>query len=279
VAHELGAALNGRISADLLLAHELDPGKLARAFRDARPLPAAQLSEAEAELYGRALEQTARYLVAVATQLPRFVERLATTQLQRIGRMEGEFTRALESVRRIEEQVALLSPDKTYAKFEADYRQIVSQNVDELELFGVDVDPQAKRYKLSVAYISLSLQASSTDEEESTLVPAEHILQQLRPGAGRLLIRGDAGSGKSTLFRWAALMAATGGGKVSSVDHAWAINIVSAHPTDFRVYFGPGPHGALRGSLGSVSRTVFTVSDVVSPAGCGRRPDHAARRT
>jgi hypothetical protein len=44
---ELGAALNGRISADLLLANERDPGKLARAFRDAHPLKAGQLSEAE----------------------------------------------------------------------------------------------------------------------------------------------------------------------------------------------------------------------------------------
>jgi hypothetical protein len=211
VAHELGTTLKGRISADLLLANEMVPEKLAKAFRDARPLPANQLTEAEIDLYGRALDQTARYLVAVATQFPRFVDKLAASQLQRISRMEGELSRTLESVRRIEEQVSILSPDKTYARFEADYRQIVSQTVDELELFGVDVDPQSRRYKLSVAYISLSFLEESSNEEASTLVAAEHLLQELRPGAGRLLIRGDAGSGKSTLFRWMALIVAQAG--------------------------------------------------------------------
>ena len=218
VAHELGVALNGRISADVLLANELVPEKLARAFRDARPLPPAQLSEAEVALYERALDQTARYLVSVATHLPRFVEKMAAIQLQRISRMEGEITRALESVRILEAHVSILSPDKTYARFEADYRQSVSQNVDELELFGVDIDSQAKRYKLSVAYISLSFLEESSNGEEVAIVPAEHLLQRLRPGNGRLLIRGDAGSGKSTLFRWMALMVAHAGRKAP--DHA-----------------------------------------------------------
>ncbi len=215
VAKELGATLEGRISPDLLLSSDMAPDKLVRALRDSRPLPPNQLTEADAELYARALDQTARYLVATATLLPHFVERLAVTQLQRISRMEGEISRTHASVRLIEEQVSTLSPDKTFARFEADYRQSVSLTVDTLELFGVDVDPQSTQYKLSVAYISLSLleessNEESSNEEESTLVPAEHLLQQLRPGAGRLLIRGDAGSGKSTLFRWMALTVAQG---------------------------------------------------------------------
>ncbi|HEX8706319.1 MAG TPA: NACHT domain-containing protein, partial [Myxococcaceae bacterium] len=213
VAQELGATLDGRISPDLLLASDMAPEKLVRALREARPLPPNQLTEAEAELYARALDQTARYLVAAATLLPGFVERLAVTQLQRISRMEDELLRTLASVRMIEEWVSIVSPDKTFARFEADYRQSVSLAVDTLELFGVDIDPQSTRYKLSVAYISLSLLEESSNEEESTLVPAERLLQQLRPGAGRLLIRGDAGSGKSTLFRWMALTVAQGGSK------------------------------------------------------------------
>ncbi|WP_232293387.1 hypothetical protein [Stigmatella aurantiaca] len=46
VAHELASALSGRISADFLVARKLDPAKLARAFREAHPLPRAQLSVA-----------------------------------------------------------------------------------------------------------------------------------------------------------------------------------------------------------------------------------------
>jgi len=212
VARELATALEGKLSAELLLAKDLDPRKLANAFRDAHPLPTAQFSEAETALYERALYQSARYLVSVATQLPQFDVKLAAAQLQQIGRMQDDLTRALESIRKMEEHVTASSPDKTHAQFEADYRQVVSQSVDELELFGVDVEPQSKRYRLSVAYISLSLQEEeASEEEESTLISAHHLLQQLKPGAGRLLIRGEAGSGKSTLFRWAALMAATGG--------------------------------------------------------------------
>src|SRR5262249_26186860 len=36
----------------------------------------------------------------------------------------------------------------------------------------------------------------------------ETALDRLKPGAGRLLIRGNAGSGKTTLMRWAAIEAA-----------------------------------------------------------------------
>ncbi|MDC0711754.1 leucine-rich repeat domain-containing protein [Stigmatella sp. ncwal1] len=211
VAHELASALSGRISADFLIARELDPAKLSRAFREAHPLPRAQLSEAETALYERALDQSARYLVSVASQLPHFETKWAATQLQKIARMQDDLSRTLESVRSIEEQVLASSPNRTYATFEANYRQAVTQAVDELELFGVDIEPQSKKYRLSVAYISLNLLSESTGDEDPTLVSTEHLLQQLRPGDGRLLIRGMAGSGKSTLFRWAALTAATGG--------------------------------------------------------------------
>ena len=125
--------------------------------------------------------------------------------------MEDDFERALEGIGRLEQVITASAPGSQYARFEANYRQAVSRAVDYLDLFGVDVEPQSKRYQLSVAYISLTLQASTNGTESSALVPAELLLEQLPLQQGRLLIRGDAGSGKSTLFRWVALMAASAG--------------------------------------------------------------------
>jgi hypothetical protein len=208
---ELGMTLNSRISVDFFLARDLEPAGLAQAFREARPLPEGQYSAAETSLYERAVDLASRCLVEVASQLPRFDVKLAATQLQRLTRMQDDIGKTLETIGKVEELVTASAPGSRFARFEADYRQILSRTLDHLELFGVDIEPQSRRYKLSVAYISLSLQTGMEGEDDDTLLSAEDVFSQLRPGAGRLLIRGEAGSGKSTLFRWAALRAANPG--------------------------------------------------------------------
>src|SRR5262249_43550498 len=64
----------------------------------------------------------------------------------------------------------------------------------------------SRRGDLSAAFVSLQLR--SEGEDEGATVPVEDLLDSLGPDSGRLLISGDAGSGKSTLCRWAALQAA-----------------------------------------------------------------------
>ena len=99
------------------------------------------------------------------------------------------------------------TPSTEDQEYEESYRKAIAQNLDEVELFGVDVPPEARQQALSAAYISLSLGSVSADKAGGP-TPAEQVFDHLRPAAGRLLIRGDAGSGKTTLMRWAAIRAA-----------------------------------------------------------------------
>lgn len=209
VAHELGLMLEGQISAERLVARDLNPALLTRVFREARALPSGQFSAAEEALYNNALEKAARYVVEVASMLPRFEVAAVATQLQRLSYLQSGVEQMLEAVSRVEQMVAAAMPGDRFSRFEADYRQAVNRNVDRLELFGVDVEEPSRRYGLSVAYISLSLnEDSEEDEKDSGDDPrsgtAELVFDEYLQGAGRLLIRGNAGSGKSTLLKWAA---------------------------------------------------------------------------
>ncbi len=212
VAGELRTALDGRISAEFFLERDLDPVKLTEAFRAVRSLPGGQYSAAEEALYDRALSEAVRYLVGVAARLPRFQASLAAQSLQRLRHMGSELDEVLHTVRRIEERVAASDASDEHQRYEADYRQAVIRNLDYVELFGADISPEARRHSLSVAYISLNLEtARKGGARESRTLLAEHVFDGLAPDSGRLLIRGEAGTGKSTLFRWAAIAAATPG--------------------------------------------------------------------
>lgn len=67
-AYELGQTLAQHVTAEFFLERDLDPAKIARTLRTARPLPKGQLSSAETALYERALDETVRYVVELASQ-------------------------------------------------------------------------------------------------------------------------------------------------------------------------------------------------------------------
>lgn len=213
VAWELAQTLDGRVSADFFIADELDPAQVADTLRHARPLDRAQFSASEIALYDRALNEAVRYLVQVASRLPQFEEAYAAASLQHLGRLSDDLEEVLNTTRRIEDTVARLAAqnkdtDEQFARFEADYREAVMSNLNYLELFGADILPESRRHALSVAYISLNLKKASGTGEETQSLPVAAVLDGLR-WAGRLLIRGEAGSGKSTLSRWTAIQAAS----------------------------------------------------------------------
>jgi len=206
---ELGRALEGRVSADFFLSKDLDPALLTRAFHDARPLPEGQFSEDERALYDRALNESVRYLVEISAHLPKFEPTLAAESLQRLTHIGKDVDQILEMVQRIEREVSRRGGDTKALRYEADYRQAMIRNLDYVELFGADIAQESHRHSLSIAYVSLSLQSQPERAgSQSESLPAETLFDSLRLSSGRVLIRGEAGSGKSTLFRWAVLQAA-----------------------------------------------------------------------
>ena len=89
-------------------------------------------------------------------------------------------------------------------QFDEDFRREVARRFDELNLFGIDISKEAKRYQLSVAYISLSMEIpeSGDQTEGHDSYPVEEVLSQ-HP---RVVILGDAGQGKTTLMQWLTVM-------------------------------------------------------------------------
>jgi len=249
VAAELGTTLEGHISADFLVQWNLDPSRLAHALRTARPLPAGHFSEAETQLYEHALDQAARYLTEVASLLPRFEVTTVAAQLRRLSNMGALIEETLATVSRVEQEVGASQARSHYERFAADYRQAVSRNVDRLELLGVDVvEEQFRRYELSVAYISLSLQRGAKDEDAGQLEPAESVFAGLPPNSGRLLIRGEAGSGKSTLLKWMAWTAARLERAKLTRDATVFISHGTDNPTTVE-HYRPGTRGAWRSHI------------------------------
>lgn len=220
VIDQLARALDGNVSAELILARDLDPGKLLAELRQRHSLPQGQFSEAEVELYDRSLAEAVRYIVEIAAKLPRFEVTQVRESLQRLSRIEDVVGETAKGVRRIEEWVAHQEGDAESQQYEIDYRLAVGRNLDYLELFGADLTPESRRQALSVAYVSLTLEtAASSGDVETLPCPVETLLEDLAYGTGRLMIRGEAGCGKSTLFRWAAIQSALA--KLTYQRHLW----------------------------------------------------------
>ncbi|MCA8949684.1 MAG: NACHT domain-containing protein [Planctomycetes bacterium] len=145
-----------------------------------------------------------------------------------LGRWELQFeplARGADSVHQESEAAAKPESPHVVAEedFEARYRKAVVDKLDYVQLFGIEVPRESKEYSLTVAYVSLNLadevhpptvgEGADTESEdepevESASMPAVEFFDQLdQPESSRLLIRGVAGCGKTTLLRWAAVQA------------------------------------------------------------------------
>lgn len=214
----LGNVLDREVSAAALLAQNLQPDKLAAAWQAAHPDRWNDFNSDERQLYDAAIADAARYFVQVAAELPEFQSRFAGRVVQQLQSLVDDLDRVLTRVDDIQQLVRGKALDDDRARYEMNYRLAVLQRFDYMELLGADIPAQSRRHPLSIAYVSLSLLADAQDVEEGTGIarPFEVILDELR--GRRLLIRGEAGSGKSTLFRWSALQAADAGKHVASPD-------------------------------------------------------------
>lgn len=209
------------ITADFLIEKRLDPSALARYFVSAEPQLTSGLSRTETELYERVLNESSRYIVDVASQLPTFSEKAFAEIFKRGDQLMGTVEKILEEVRRIQRGSEQGNSDQDSVHFETEYRLAVGRKLDELELFGVDLTSSVnRRHCLSVAYVTLSVRRKEQRSAEKTfrlgsdpddsgetddVLAADLVLKHSR----RLLVRGQAGSGKTTLLQWIAVRAAS----------------------------------------------------------------------
>lgn len=163
------------------------------------------------------LFDASQHIVDIASQLPGFTETTFSEILKRENLLLERADKILEEIQRLHKSTRNITAEA--AAFENDIRRDVARRLDELQLFGVDVSSSSKRYKLSVAYVSLMVEevernpsrketngsGEEGDEDVSEAVSVEDALLK----GERLLVRGAAGSGKTTLLQWVAVTSAS----------------------------------------------------------------------
>jgi len=149
-------------------------------------------------------------LIEAAPQVEGFALSTAATTLQRLEEIASQLKAQREQAVQAED------------KFASQYRRIVQAELDRLEVFGLPrMNNITSRQSLSSAYIALSVSGKGEEDEKSPLTLMGDERSEREAGrrsrciddvicdCRRLVIRGGAGAGKSTLMQWLAVRAAS----------------------------------------------------------------------
>lgn len=204
------------VTPELLIDLQLDKTKLLSCLREINPDAQKQFSVDETALYDRLLKQAAETLIPITTELEGF------EALYR-GRILAQQDVVMNLLSNIWN-----APNEKAVAFENKYRRHVAKNLDEMELFGIPQrDKLAQKQRLSVAYVSLDVDASQFErldrlqkrKTENLVTYFNEVDKEFRnrpdtlginfllTRTRRLMIEGQPGSGKSTLMQWLAVRA------------------------------------------------------------------------
>ena len=206
---------SAQINEKLLFASDLDPQSLAIAVRQSAPDAARDLNEAGRLFYDRALREACTYVIEITSTLPTFALQSGQEMLRREGEIERLVKKVLDELPKITRGEDAQNADIAFLN---EYRRALSRKLDQLELFGISTSVAKRRYSLSVAYITLTaarpIAPGKAHEEQAdpTDDPTEEIdycrVDEALARCQRVLIRGEAGSGKTTMLQWLAVQAA-----------------------------------------------------------------------
>ncbi|ANH89806.1 ATP-binding protein [Streptomyces sp. SAT1] len=105
-------------------------------------------------------------------------------------------------------------PDARDTTFERAYLDHLATKHGKLTIYGIDLSNSPDRWPLDAAYLSLNVigHAEERDRDLGPVPPSRVPLpaDQVLSSHERVLLRGVAGSGKTTLIQWLAVSAATG---------------------------------------------------------------------
>ncbi|MER5951996.1 NACHT domain-containing protein [Streptomyces sp. NPDC001904] len=205
VVHALADTLHalGDLAMDDVQAVRLGHTALARALRRAAPGPGLS---ADADLFLDTVTGWAcEHILQFFTQRSTFVARTLVEQSR------GQ----RELLARTDELIRRTPPaDARDTAFERRYLSHVAERHRHLTIYGIDLRDAPERWPLEVAYLSLEATTElpyreaphiGHPEASSTRIRAEDAFAD---GHDRVLLRGEAGSGKTTLIQWLAVTAA-----------------------------------------------------------------------
>jgi hypothetical protein len=181
-----------QLTGQVLVTEDLDPFFLERYVRRFRGTSTRDLSQDATGLYDRVLAQCCAYIIELADKLPSF-------QTDAFGELLSRDRQILTRLEDVLERLPVISADMSNQnRIDIAYRQRIATVLDRLELFGLDFS--SRWYPLSIAYVNLSLANVSASAAE--------MFQDQFTARPRLVIKGRAGSGKTTVLQWLAVRAA-----------------------------------------------------------------------
>ncbi len=143
-------------------------------------------------LYRSVLDTACLHILHFFTQRSTFVPRTLVEQSRGIAELS----------RRIDTLIAR-TPSPADGPFEERYAQYIAAKHGRLTIFGLDLTESPDTWPLDAAYLSLDA-VGDTAGPIPLLLPADQVLA----GRNRVLLRGVAGSGKTTLVQWLAVSTA-----------------------------------------------------------------------
>ncbi|MCX5304542.1 NACHT domain-containing protein [Streptomyces sp. NBC_00160] len=175
----------------------LGPQAFARQLRAAAPHPG--LSR-DAELFhSRLVDLACLHILNFFTRRSTFV---ASTLVEQ-SRLHAE------TIAKVDELLTRLPrQDGRDTAFEARYLDYLARRHSALTIFGLDLEPGSSRWPLDAAYVSLEVTAAPGTRAEALPAPYSLPAERLPAEHHRVLLRGEAGSGKTTLIQWLAVSAA-----------------------------------------------------------------------
>ena len=201
----------GDLDMDDVQAVRLGHRELARKLRRQAPPPAG-LSADACHFLDNAIEWSCLQILEFFTRRSTFVARTLVEQ-----------TRAqAELIAKMDELIARSPrPGAADRGFERRYLPYVADRHNHITIYGIDLRDSPDRWPLEVAYLSLEATAAEErglpEDQVGTPVTVQLPAEEALLNQDRVLLRGDAGSGKTTLVQWLAVTAARDGGGVPYV--------------------------------------------------------------
>ncbi|MHB9753109.1 NACHT domain-containing protein [Streptomyces sp. BYX5S] len=201
----LGRTLSalGDLSMDDVQAVRLGPRALAHALRRAAPTP--ELSADATYFLDSLTEWACLHILHFFTQRSTFVARTLVEQSRRQA----------ETIAKLDALLARDSEATRDHSFEERYRRYLAIRHNHLTIFGLDARDAADNWPLDLAYLSLEATREAAPEPgdgpgAGTPVTVRLAAEEALTGRGneRVLLRGEAGSGKTTLIQWLAVTSA-----------------------------------------------------------------------
>ncbi|MFI2617684.1 NACHT domain-containing protein [Streptomyces sp. NPDC018584] len=153
------------------------------------------LSQDAEVFYEQLLHTACLHILNFFTQRSTYIARQQTAQSRQLARLVKAVDVLLE---RLPSQTA------EDAAFEERYASYITERHGTLTIYGLDVYAGAGEWPLDTAYLSLEATHEHPGEGGGAQVTAERVLAQ----HDHVLLRGAAGSGKTTLVQWLAVTAA-----------------------------------------------------------------------